>query len=107
MRVCFGLTIKTLGRPLSVTAHLKENIVEVKAADNCLAHALITAIAKVDNVSKYKSYRDGWKIRHVVQNLLDTTGIDLNNCAGYLEFTRFQVQIQEYSQDIGESSFKL
>jgi len=31
-------------------AHLKRIIVEVKAEDNCLDHALIIAIAKVDNI---------------------------------------------------------
>jgi len=39
--------IKSMGRPLSVMAHLKSSIVEVKAEENCLAHALIIAIARV------------------------------------------------------------
>ena len=34
------------GRPLSVMAHLKRSVVEVKASENCLAHAIIIAIAK-------------------------------------------------------------
>lgn len=46
MPVGFG-GIKTRGRSLSVMAHLKKNIVEVKAENNCLAHALIIAIAKL------------------------------------------------------------
>jgi len=33
--------IKSMGRTLSVMAHLKSSIVEVKAEENCLAHALI------------------------------------------------------------------
>jgi hypothetical protein len=38
-------------------AHLKGSIVEVKAAENCLAHALIIAIAKVANDPNYISFR--------------------------------------------------
>jgi hypothetical protein len=41
--------VKTKGRPLSVKAHLKRSIVEVKAENNCIAHALIIAIARVTN----------------------------------------------------------
>jgi hypothetical protein len=41
--------MKSKGRPLSVLAHLKRSIVEVKAEGNCLALALIIAIAKVEN----------------------------------------------------------
>jgi hypothetical protein len=33
----FGGGVKTKGRPLSVMAHLKKSIVEVKAENNCLA----------------------------------------------------------------------
>jgi len=43
-------TIKSMGRPLSVMPHLKKSIVEVKAEENCLGHASIIAIARVDNV---------------------------------------------------------
>jgi len=34
-------------------AHLKTSIIEVKAEVNCLAHALIIAIARVGKDSKY------------------------------------------------------
>ena len=54
MPVRFGhVAIQTMDRPLSGMAHLKRSIVEVKAPDICLAHAII-AISKVDN-SNYKS----------------------------------------------------
>jgi len=96
MPVGFGHAIKTRGRPLSVMAHLKKSIVEVKATDNCLTHALVIAIARVDNDSNYKSYHDGWKIRPVVKNLLETTDIDLINGAGIPELTTFQEQFREY-----------
>ena len=77
MSIGFGYGIKTKGRPLSVVAHLKRSTVEVKAPDNCLAHALIIAIARVEKDSNYDSYRRGWKILPVVRDLLETTGIDL------------------------------
>jgi len=54
--------IKRMGSPLSVMAHLKSSIVEVKAEENCLAHALIIAIARVDNDANYTAYRKGRKI---------------------------------------------
>ena len=59
MPVGFGNGIKTKGRPLSVMAHLKRSIVEIKATDNCLAHAFIIAIASVEKDSNYDSYRRG------------------------------------------------
>jgi len=50
MPVGFGNhAIKSMGRPLSVMAHLRHSIVEVKAEENCLAYALIIAISRVDN----------------------------------------------------------
>jgi hypothetical protein len=48
MPVGFGGGIKTKGRQLSVMAHLKRSIIEVKAEQNCLAHALVIAIARVN-----------------------------------------------------------
>ena len=48
-------------------AHFKRSIVEVKAEVKCLAHAILIAIAKVDNDRKYKTYCQGRKIRQVVQ----------------------------------------
>ena len=68
MAVVYGKhAIKSKGRPLSVMAHLKRSIVEVKAEENGLDHALITAIARVDNDANYKAYRLGRKIRPVFQ----------------------------------------
>jgi hypothetical protein len=60
-------------------AHLKRSIIEVKAERNCLAHALIIAIAKLTKDPNYASYRKGYKIYQVVDNLLATTGINLEN----------------------------
>ena len=73
----FGRVIKTKGRPLSVMAQLKRSIVEVKAEENCLSHAIIIGIARLENDANYKAYRQGRKISPVVQSLLQETGIDL------------------------------
>jgi len=80
MPLGFGYGIKTKGSPLSVMAHSKQSIVEVKADNNCLAHALIIANAKVDNDANYKAFRQGRKILPVVRGLLETTSIDLASC---------------------------
>ena len=88
--------LKSWGRPLSVMAHLKRNIVEVKTEQNCLVHAIIIVIARVDNDPNYKAYRQGRKIRHVVETLHETTGIDLSNGAGIPELVRFQEHFREY-----------
>jgi hypothetical protein len=97
MPVGFGrVAVKTKGRPLSVMAHLKKSIVEVKAETNCLAHALNIAIAKVNNDSKYKSYRQGRKILRMVDQLLEATGIDLKDGGGIPELTKFQEHFKEY-----------
>ena len=84
-----GDGIKRKGRPLATVAHLKISIVEVRAEENCLAHALIIAIARLHNDPNNTSYRKSFKIRPVVDQLLQTTGIDLKNVAGIPELTRF------------------
>ena len=59
MPVRFGKRgMNSRGRPLSVMAHLKRSVEEVKAAENCLAHAIIIALAKVKNDPNYASYWD-------------------------------------------------
>jgi hypothetical protein len=63
-------------------AHLKRSIIEVKANENCLAYALLVAIAKIRNNPNYKSYRQGYKIRPAVQALLEETVIELRDGGG-------------------------
>ena len=92
----FGYGIKTKGRPLSVMAHLKKSIVEVKKEENCLAHALIIAIAGVVNDGNYKAYGQGRKIRPVVHALLQDTGSDLIRRGGIPELNRFQEHFGDY-----------
>jgi len=88
--------IKSMGRPLSVMSHLKRSIVDVKAEENCLAHALIIAIARLDNDANYAAYRKGRKIRPVVEALLQQTGIDLTRGGGISEINRFQEHFRDY-----------
>jgi len=70
--------------------------VEVKTEENCLAHALVIAIAKVENDPNYKAYIQGRKIRNVVQTLLDETCIDLTSGGRIPELTRFQEHFRQY-----------
>jgi len=74
--------------------NLKE--VEVKAAENCLAHALLIAIGKAENDPDYKAYRQGRKRLLVVQNLLTKTGIDLSGDVGIPELIKFQEHFRDY-----------
>jgi hypothetical protein len=55
-----------------------------------LAHALVIAKAKLDNDLNYESYRHGYKLRPIVDSLLETTGIDLSTGGGIPELMKFQ-----------------
>jgi hypothetical protein len=55
----FGVSINTKVRPLGVMAHLKRSIISVKVETNCLAHALIIAIARLTKDPNYEAYRRG------------------------------------------------
>ena len=79
-----------------ITVHLKRSIVQVGAESNCLAHALVIAKAKVDSDPNYNSYRRRYKIRPVVDSLLETTGIDLSLGWGVPEIMRFQEHFKAY-----------
>jgi hypothetical protein len=50
-----GDGINRKGRPLATMANLKRRKVEVRAEENCLAHALIIAIARLHNDPNYTS----------------------------------------------------
>jgi len=99
MTVGFGKhAIKRRSRRLYVMAHLKRSNLEVKAEDNCLAHALVIVISKVDKHPKYDAFRKGRKIWHMVQTLIENTGIDLSNGTGIPEIVRFQKHFREYKK---------
>jgi hypothetical protein len=86
----FGQGIKTKGKPLQVMVHMKKSIIDVKTETNCLAHVLIIAIAKIKNDPNYTAYRKARKIHPVVDNLLATIDINLDNGGGIPELERFQ-----------------
>jgi hypothetical protein len=90
------VAINSKGRSLSVMAHLKRSIVEVNAEKNFLANAIIITISKLTNDPDYDSNRRGYKILPVLQHLLETTGIDLENGAGIPELATFQEHFSEY-----------
>jgi hypothetical protein len=81
---------------MSVTAHLKRSIVEVKAEENCLAHALVIAVARFTNDPNYKAYRQGRKILPKARELLQVAGVDLCRGGGIPELTAFQRHLSQH-----------
>ena len=77
-------------------ARLKRCNIEVKGEMNCMTHALIIAIAKLTNNPDYKAYIQARKIPSVVQNSLETTGIDLTKGGVIPKLERFQDHFREY-----------
>jgi hypothetical protein len=77
-------------------AQLKKSIPQMKAEINCLAHALIIAIAKITNDPNYKAYIQGRKIHPEVHNLLATVGINLENGGCIPEQEKFQHNFNQY-----------
>jgi len=75
---------------------LKRSIIEVKAKSDCLAHALILAIARITSDRDYNSNRKGYKILQKVKQLLQTTGISQQHVGGIQELQRFQDHFSEY-----------
>jgi len=49
------------GRPISTIAHIKRRIVEVKAKEICVEHALVIAVVRVTNDPDFQAYRHGRK----------------------------------------------
>ena len=87
---------KTKGRSISVLSAIKKSIVTVKTAFLCLAHALIIAIAKVNDDSKFKSYSNGYCLTEPVEKLLNACGVDLSNGGGFDELQQFQQYLSDY-----------
>jgi hypothetical protein len=97
MPVGFGKrALKIRGRPLSVMAHLKLSIVKLVTEENCLARALLIAVARLTNDPNYTAYRKGRKILPKVRELLEVTGVDLINGGGMPELTAFQRHFSQY-----------
>ena len=89
-------TEKTKGRSLDVMSAIKKSIVTVKAAIYCLAYAFIIAMAQVNVVPKYQSYRDGRGQKKLVEDLLEASGLDLANGGGFQERQQFQDHLSDY-----------
>jgi hypothetical protein len=87
---------KTKGRSIDVLNATKKCVVTVKAAVLCLAHALIIAIARVNNDPKYASYRHGYGLRQPLEDLLKASGVDLSNGGGLEELQQFQQYLSDY-----------
>jgi hypothetical protein len=87
---------KTKGRSLDVLSALKRRIVVVKAAFLCLAHALIIAMARVNNDPKYALYRHGKGLKQHVEKILNASGVDLSNGGGFEELQQFQQYFSDY-----------
>ena len=68
--VYLRVAVKSKCRPLATMVQLKRNIVEAVPEENSLAHALIIALAKLNNDLNYIAYRKGRKIRPMVHQLL-------------------------------------
>ena len=91
-----GGGVKAKGRTLNNMSHIKRSIVTVKSRNNCLAHALVIAIAKLENDPNYTAYTKGWKIKTKVNELLTTTKINLSNGGGLQELQKFSDHFQNY-----------
>jgi hypothetical protein len=62
--------LKTMGRPIDELINRKTSIIKVNAEQNCLAHAIVIAISRINKDPDYKSFRLGVqkKIFHAYNN---------------------------------------
>ena len=84
------------GRSLDLQSAIKRSIVTVKAALNCLAYALVIAMARVNGDPKYQSSRHGKGLNKPVEGLLKASGLDLSNGGGFEELRQFQDHLSDY-----------
>ena len=68
----------------------------MKAGFLFLAHALMIAMARVNGDPKYKSYRDGYSLKHPFQDLLSASSVDLTNGGEFKELEQFQNYLSDY-----------
>jgi hypothetical protein len=71
--------LQTKGQSMNRLSKNKTIIVRVKSEINCLAHALVIAMAKMNGDPNYTSYRDGYKINKPVAEILNASGVDLSS----------------------------
>jgi len=87
--------VRTKGRSLDVISAIKKGIVRVKAAINCLAYALIIAMARVNGDPKYQLYRHSKGLKKPV-HVLKPSGVDLSNGVVIEELRQFQDHLSGY-----------
>jgi len=87
--------VRTKGRPLDVISAIKKIIVTVKADLNCLAYALLIAVARVNGDSKYQLYGHIKGLKKPVEDLLKASGVDLSNGGDIEELRQFQEHLSD------------
>ena len=90
-----GEGMKRKGRPLANVVQVKRSIIEVRAEENCLAHALVIAIARLHNDPYYKAYSQGRKIRTVVPRITRDNRYGFEERCRIPEIARFQEHCHE------------
>jgi hypothetical protein len=68
----------------------------VKARPQCLAHALVIAIARLNLDPLYKSFRSGYLLAEPVSELLKASSVDLTNGCNIPELQQFQAHLPDY-----------
>ena len=64
---------------------------KVKAKENCLAYAIVIAVARVTNDPDYQAYRKTGKVLPKVRELLQAAGVDLSRGGGSPNYMHFSV----------------
>ena len=88
--------------PISKLLHDKTSIVTIKNNDNmCMARALVTAIAKVDDDPRWKSISDSrcgkdQLQKQMARELCGQAGVDPNKAAGIPDAKKFQSELINY-----------
>jgi hypothetical protein len=93
--VVLGRGIKNKGTPFSIMAQIKRRVVEVQAAENYLAYAIIIAKANTEKDPDCEAYRKGRKTRSVVKKMLAKTSVDLPGCVRIPEIIKFQKHFRD------------
>ena len=89
---------KTKGKSLNVMSATKSSIVKGKVVFLCLSHALIIAMSRVNGDPKYKSNRNGYRMKQPIQDRLSASGVDLINGRGFkeLEVSKLSFALETY-----------
>jgi hypothetical protein len=92
-----GRSLNARGHALNTLSHEKRSIVRVKSKKNCLASAIVIAMASLAGDSKYNQLRKGYKpLKARVAKLLRESGVNLENGGGIKELKQFQAYLSDY-----------